>query len=118
MACRPPGTKVVPSHHSWMAPGPTNLSVTWPGSVVGQFDKEASQTRDYCVAKNATQRAARLDPSPRKRRLFRMTIKLTHYPRIPFLYTGSPDNYTNRSPFFLDVAPASEPSQSVRIKTG
>jgi hypothetical protein len=49
--------------------------------VVGQFDfdKEASQTRDYCVAKNATQRAARLDPSPRKKRLFSMTIKLTHY---------------------------------------
>ena len=47
--------------------------------VVGQFDKEASQTRDDCVAKNATQRAARLDPSLRKKRLFRMTIKLTHY---------------------------------------
>jgi hypothetical protein len=46
---------------------------------VGQFDKEASQTRDYCVAKNAAQRAARPDPSPRKKRLFRMTIKLTHY---------------------------------------
>jgi len=24
---------------------------------VGQFDKEASQTRDYCVAKNALRRA-------------------------------------------------------------
>ena len=48
-------------------------------AVVGQFDKEASQTRDYCVAKNATQRAARPDPSLRKKRLFRMTIKLTHY---------------------------------------
>jgi hypothetical protein len=44
--------------------------------VVGQFDTEASQTRDYFVAKNpsvacalsgqaATQRAARLDPSLR-----------------------------------------------------
>jgi hypothetical protein len=44
--------------------------------VVVQFDREASQTRDYCVAKNATYRAARPDPSPRKERLFRMTIKL------------------------------------------
>ncbi|HKN16047.1 MAG TPA: glutamate formimidoyltransferase [Candidatus Sulfotelmatobacter sp.] len=47
--------------------------------VVGQFDTEASQTRDYCVAKNATHRAARLDPSLGKERLLRMTIKLTHY---------------------------------------
>ena len=39
-----------------------------------QFDREASQTRGYCVAKNATHRAARPDPSPRKVRLFRMTI--------------------------------------------
>jgi len=51
---------------------------------VGQFDKEASQTRDYCVAKDATQRAARLDPSLRKKRLFRMTIKLTHYQRTRY----------------------------------
>jgi hypothetical protein len=43
-----------------------------------QFDREASQTRDYCVAKNATHRAARPDPSLRKERLFRMTIKLHH----------------------------------------
>jgi hypothetical protein len=59
--------------------------------VVGQFDKEASQTRDYCVAENssvafalsgqaATKRAARPDPSLRKKRWFRMTGKLTHYP--------------------------------------
>src|SRR5580704_9600080 len=41
----------------------------------GQLDKEASQTRDYCVAKNATLRAARPDPSLRKERLFRMTIR-------------------------------------------
>jgi hypothetical protein len=41
--------------------------------VVGEGDREASQTRDYCVAKNATQRAARPDPSPRKERLLRMT---------------------------------------------
>jgi hypothetical protein len=54
---------------------------------VVQFDKEASQTRDYCVAKSATRRAARPDSlgklgtgsSPRKKRLLRMTIKLHHY---------------------------------------
>jgi hypothetical protein len=40
-----------------------------------QFGEEASQTRDYCVAKNATLRAARPDPSLRKERAFRMTIK-------------------------------------------
>ena len=44
----------------------------------GAVDKEASQTRDYCVAKNATRRAARSDPSLRKERLFRMTIELHH----------------------------------------
>ena len=52
--------------------------------VVAQFDKEASQTRHYCVAKDATQGAARPDSlgklgtgsSLRKKRLFRMTIKL------------------------------------------
>jgi hypothetical protein len=38
-----------------------------------QSDKEASQVRDYCGAKNAPHRAARLDPSLRKERLFRMT---------------------------------------------
>jgi hypothetical protein len=47
--------------------------------VVVQFGREASQTRDYCVAKNATHRAARPDPSLRKERLLRMTIKLHHY---------------------------------------
>jgi acylphosphatase len=41
---------------------------------VAQFDKEASQTRDYRVAKNATLRAARPDSSRRKERLFGMTI--------------------------------------------
>jgi hypothetical protein len=46
---------------------------------VVQFDREASQTRGYCVAKNATHRAARPDPSLRKERLFRMTIELQHY---------------------------------------
>jgi hypothetical protein len=40
----------------------------------GAVDREASQTRDYCVAKYATQRAARPDPSLRKERLLRMTI--------------------------------------------
>ena len=45
--------------------------------------KEASQTRDYCVAKNATRRAARLDPSLRKKRLLRMTIKLQYYQCCP-----------------------------------
>jgi hypothetical protein len=47
--------------------------------VVVQFGKEASQTRDYCVANNATHRAARPDPSLRKELLLRMTIKLHHY---------------------------------------
>ena len=45
----------------------------------GSVDKEAIQTRDYCVAKNATQRAARPDPSRRKERLLRMTINLARY---------------------------------------
>jgi hypothetical protein len=42
--------------------------------VVVQSDKEASQTRDYCAAKNAALRAARPDSSRRKERLFGMTI--------------------------------------------
>src|SRR5882724_5870684 len=46
--------------------------------VVVQLGKEVSQTRDYCVAKNATLRAARPDPSLRKERLLRKTIKLHH----------------------------------------
>jgi len=46
---------------------------------VGQFDKEASQTRDYCVAKDATLRAARPDPSLRKEPSLGMTIRLNHY---------------------------------------
>ena len=44
-----------------------------------QFDKEAGQTRDCCVAKSATRRAARPDPSRRKRGLLGMTTKLHHY---------------------------------------
>jgi hypothetical protein len=43
-------------------------------AVVAEFDEEASQTRDYCVAKYATQRAARPDPSLRNERLLGMTI--------------------------------------------
>jgi len=42
-----------------------------------QFDKEASPTRDYCVAKDATLRAARPDPSLRKERWLGMTINCT-----------------------------------------
>jgi hypothetical protein len=38
-----------------------------------RFDKEASQTRDYCVATSAKHRAARSDPSLRKKRLLGMT---------------------------------------------
>ncbi len=50
------------------------------GRVVAQFEKGASQARDYCVAKNATHRAARPDPSLRKKHLLGMTIKLSHNP--------------------------------------
>jgi hypothetical protein len=47
---------------------------------VEQFGKEASQTRDYCVAKG-TRRFARLrlDPSLRKKRLLK-DDNLHHYP--------------------------------------
>jgi putative membrane protein insertion efficiency factor len=38
-----------------------------------EIDKDASPTRDYCVAKNATHRAARPDSSLRKERLLGMT---------------------------------------------
>jgi hypothetical protein len=50
------------------------------------FEKEASQTRDCCVAKAATLRAARPDPSLRKSGWLGMTIKLHHY-RILFALT-------------------------------
>ena len=43
--------------------------------VVGEGDREASQTGDYCVAKCATQRAARPDPRNAKSTLLRMTIE-------------------------------------------
>jgi hypothetical protein len=49
------------------------------GVMVQCDDKDASQTRDSCVAKTATLRAARPDPSLREERLFRMTMKLHHY---------------------------------------
>jgi len=48
-------------------------------AVVVRLEKKASQTRDVCVAKGATQRAARPDPSLRKNRLLGMTTKLHHY---------------------------------------
>jgi len=51
-----------------------------PESYPVDANREASQTRDYCVAKYATHRAARPDPSLRKERLLGMTIKLGHYP--------------------------------------
>jgi hypothetical protein len=59
---------------------------------VGQLEKEASQTRDYCVAKNATHRAVRPDSLDfardrlftAQKRLFRMTIKLTYYGMTAF----------------------------------
>ena len=47
------------------------------------FDKEAIQTRDYGVANNAKRSADRPDPSPRKKRLRRMTVKVHHYPISP-----------------------------------
>ena len=50
-----------------------------------QFDKDASQARDYCAAKDATHRAARPDPSLRKVRLLRMTIQTAHYLARPAL---------------------------------
>ncbi len=45
-----------------------------------QFGKEASQTRDYWVAKDAALRAPRPDPSLHKERLLGETIKRRHYP--------------------------------------
>ena len=51
--------------------------------VVGLVDKEASQTRDYRVAKNATVRAARPDPSLRKKTLARDDNQIQHYPIFP-----------------------------------
>jgi hypothetical protein len=47
----------------------------YPG-VVAQFHEEASRTRHYCAAKDATHRAACPDRSLRKERLLKMTGKL------------------------------------------
>jgi hypothetical protein len=55
------------------AVGPFLFDPLCRGLVVAQFNEEASQTRDYCVAKYATTRAARPDPSLRKERLLKMT---------------------------------------------
>jgi hypothetical protein len=49
--------------------------------------REAMQTRDQCVAKNATLRASRADPSLRKERSFRTTSKLHLYRKATCLYT-------------------------------
>ena len=46
-----------------------------------QLSKEASQARDYWVAKNATLRASRPHSSLRKELLLGMTIKLHSYHR-------------------------------------
>jgi len=44
--------------------------------------KEASRTRDLCVAKNATQRSGRPDPSLGKKRLAQDDIKLHPLPAV------------------------------------
>ncbi len=51
-------------------------------SVVAQFDMEASQTRDYGVAKARRFRAARPDPSLRKERWLGMTNQTESLPRF------------------------------------
>jgi hypothetical protein len=50
-------------------------------NVVVQFDKEAIQTRGYGVAKNATHRADRPDPSLRKKRLLQDDNQIAPLPR-------------------------------------
>src|ERR1700722_2266905 len=75
-------------------PGLLNLGPVHPGppgvgrvlnvnfiitSVRMQSDKEASQTRGSCGEKNVPHRAARPDSSPRKKRLFGLTIRLHTY---------------------------------------
>jgi hypothetical protein len=47
------------------------------------FDREASQTRDSYVARNATLRAARPDSSLRIERLFGMTKEMLSLPIEP-----------------------------------
>jgi hypothetical protein len=58
-------------------PKTSKVSFSRVGISVGtRKNREASQTRDYCVAKSATLRAARPDPSFAQRtRSFRMTSK-------------------------------------------
>jgi hypothetical protein len=56
---------------------------------VAQFDKGASQTRDYCVAKYATHRAARLDPSLREERLLGMTNQTEPRLSCPGLHSSA-----------------------------
>jgi hypothetical protein len=51
-------------------------------TVAVQFDKEASQACDYCAA-TAALRAARPDPSLRKRGLLRMTTQTAPYHCAP-----------------------------------
>src|SRR5437879_7132988 len=80
--------------------------------VVVQLGKEVSQTRDYCVAKNATLRAARPDPSLRKERLLRMTIKLHHYRNsyanaITSISTNA--SFGSRATSTVDLAGGAEP---------
>ena len=53
-----------------------------PDGYPADGDRGASQTRDYCVAKYATHRAARADPSLRKERLLGMTIKIEVFLKI------------------------------------
>jgi len=60
--------------------------------ALGQFEEEARQTRDSGVAKNATLRAARPDPSLRKSGLLRMTIKLTHHRGCSPIVKSLPDS--------------------------
>jgi hypothetical protein len=60
------------------------------------FDKEASQTRDYWVAKNATLRAARPDPSLRKERLLDCITTLAGSQRVDWLRQNRP-RLTERS---------------------
>src|SRR5437660_2434511 len=80
--------------------------------VVVQLGNEVSQTRDYCVAKNATLRAARPDPSLRKERLLRMTIKLHHYRNsyanaITSISTNA--SFGSRATSTVDLAGGAEP---------
>src|SRR5580698_8601458 len=76
-----PGRDITPPKNKQAAKLFGVLKRVFPRCGSGQFDREASQTRDCCVAKSATLRAARPDSSRRKERLFGMTIKL-HQQRV------------------------------------